>query len=79
MTNIELRGSVTGQDGELEKAVREHRELDLRVEALAKHRSLTSLESLELRRLKKQKLAGRDRIEAILAAHRRSGSSAVGT
>lgn len=49
----------------------EHARLDRELEALHDRRFLTSEEEARRQELRKTKLAGRDRIEAILRDHRR--------
>ena len=58
------------------KALREymgqHQEYEEQLEEYNKRIYLTTEESLERKRIQKLKLAGRDKIESILAEHRRS-------
>jgi uncharacterized protein YdcH (DUF465 family) len=63
--------NLLAQDQELAKLWKEHLELDSKIEALSERRYLSAEEEVEIKRLKKMKLAGRDRIETILAEHRR--------
>ena len=60
------------QDAELAKYVDLHRALDQRITVLAKQRSLNPIEQLEYQRLKKEKLAGRDKIAKILDDYRKN-------
>ena len=60
------------QDTELAKCVGEHRALDLKISELAKQRSLNPSEQVEYQRLKKEKLAGRDKIAKILDDYRKN-------
>jgi len=55
---------------ELARLWREHLDLEQRLEEYGQHLYLTPEEEVEIKRLKKVKLAGRDRIEAILAQYR---------
>lgn len=60
---------------ELDQLWREHLELEKRLDEFDQRRYLTPEEQVERKRLQKIKLAGRDRIEAILAAHRAQTSA----
>lgn len=68
----ELIASLLDKEPELKKLLAQHQELGNRVDALSKRPYLTTEEGLEKKRLQKLKLAGRDRIEAILARYRKS-------
>ncbi len=57
---------------ELGRLMDAHRAFEARLDELAQRRYLTDSEQLEVARLKKQKLRGKDRILSILAEHRRS-------
>jgi hypothetical protein len=59
-----------GHDEELKKHVLEHRRFEQQLEELAAKHFLTTDEELEQKKLKKLKLAGRDRIESILKKYR---------
>ena len=74
--DLELIEELAPRHPELAALWREHLELEARLERLAGRRYLTPQEELEVKRLKKIKLAGRDRIEAILAQHRREQDGA---
>lgn len=52
------------------RMVREHAELDRQVSELERRVHLSTDEEIELKRIKKLKLAGKDRIEAMLATYR---------
>lgn len=52
------------------RMVREHTELDRQVAELERRVHLSAEEEIELKRIKKLKLAGKDRMEAMLAAYR---------
>jgi uncharacterized protein len=58
------------QDPELKQRMDEHEEFERRLEEFNRRPYLTAEETLERKRLQKLKLAGRDRIEQILAKYR---------
>jgi uncharacterized protein YdcH (DUF465 family) len=58
------------QDEELKQRVDEHEEYERRLEEFNRRPYLTAEETLERKRLQKLKLAGRDKIEQILAKYR---------
>ena len=58
------------QDPELKQRVDEHAEFERRLEEFNRRPYLTAEETLERKRLQKLKLAGRDKIEQILAKYR---------
>lgn len=66
----ELIARLVGQDEELQRLMEEHQELERILEEYNKRPYLTTEEALERKRHQKRKLAGRDRIEAILARYR---------
>jgi uncharacterized protein len=66
----ELIDQLVDQDPELKKHVDEHREFEKLLEEFNRRPYLTSAETVEKKRLQKLKLAGRDRIEQILAGYR---------
>jgi hypothetical protein len=55
---------------ELRKLMGEHRDFEVRLDEFNKRIYLSDQEQVERKRLQKLKLAGRDRIEQILAGHR---------
>ncbi len=55
---------------ELQSLYAEHRQLKKQLEALNQKHHLTPEEEFEKKRIQKIKLAGKDRMMAILAAHR---------
>jgi hypothetical protein len=55
---------------ELRKLLGEHRAYETRLDEFNKRVYLSDQEQVERKRIQKLKLAGRDRIEQILAAHR---------
>ncbi len=68
--DLRLIQKLIPRNPELERLMAEHRTLERRLDRLGKHPYLTQNEVVEQRTLKKRKLAGRDRIERILARHR---------
>ncbi|MFZ5447994.1 MAG: DUF465 domain-containing protein [Thermodesulfobacteriota bacterium] len=70
----ELIDQLMDGNPELKKYVEEHREYEKLLEEFNRRPYLTAAESMERKRLQKLKLAGRDRIEQILAQHRRKES-----
>ena len=58
------------QDSELKQRVDEHEEYERRLEEFNRRPYLTAEETLKRKRLQKLKLAGRDKIEQILAKYR---------
>jgi uncharacterized protein YdcH (DUF465 family) len=67
----ELIDQLMDRDPELKKHVEEHRNYEKLLEEFNRRPYLTAAETMERKRLQKLKLAGRDRIEQILAQHRR--------
>ena len=68
----ELIASLIPQNEELRRLMEEHDLYESQLEELNKRPYLTTEETLEKRKIQKQKLAGRDRIEAILAEYRQN-------
>lgn len=68
--DLELIRRVIDQEPELKQRLAEHEEFERRLEEFNRRPYLTSDETLERKRLQKLKLAGRDRIEQILAKYR---------
>ena len=66
----ELIAGLIETDEELRTLVESHREFERQLEEFNRRPYLTTEESMERKRIQKQKLAGKDRIEAILAQHR---------
>ncbi len=62
--------NLYNSDTELKRLMDEHSEIEQELDVLGKLVYLTPDEALQQRNLKKKKLAGRDRIEQILAEHR---------
>ncbi len=63
---------LSPKHGELDRLVAAHQAFEAKLDEMGQRRYLTDAERLELARLKKQKLRGKDRILRILAEHRRS-------
>ena len=59
-----------GSDEELRKYVEEHLLLEKKLEEFNKNLHLTADEEVEEKKIKKMKLAGRDKIEMILKKYR---------
>jgi uncharacterized protein YdcH (DUF465 family) len=57
---------------ELNELVRAHRAFEDKLDEMGSRRYLSDTERLEMARIKKQKLRGKDRIQQILAEHRRA-------
>jgi uncharacterized protein len=66
----EVLTRLARENEEFGRMVREHEQLDRQVAELERRPYLSPDEEVELKRIKKLKLAGKDRMEAILAAHR---------
>jgi uncharacterized protein len=69
-SDLELIEQLSPVDPELGQLWREHLALEAQLESLSGRLYLTPEEQVERKRLQKLKLAGRDRIEVILARHR---------
>jgi uncharacterized protein YdcH (DUF465 family) len=72
-SDLELIEKLSSAYPELTQLWREHLELEAQLNFLSGRLYLTPEEQVERKRLQKRKLAGRDRIEAILAGHRQGG------
>jgi len=68
--DLELINRWISQDPELKRHVEEHEEFERRLEEFNRRPYLTAAETMERKRLQKLKLAGRDKIEQILAKYR---------
>ena len=68
--DLELIELLTGKDPELKKFWDEHLEYERQLEGFNRRPYLTAAETMERKRLQKLKLAGRDRMEQILAKYR---------
>ena len=69
--DIELIEKLLPDNQELATLWREHQQLDLQLDGMGQRPYLSPQDEQEVKKLKKVKLAGRDRIEAILADYRR--------
>ncbi|MFH1596291.1 MAG: DUF465 domain-containing protein [Pseudomonadota bacterium] len=68
--DLEIIAEMMERDPELRRYVEEHREFERLLEEFNRRPYLTAAETVERKRLQKLKLAGRDRIEQILAKYR---------
>ena len=66
--NAVTRESLLATNEEYRRLSQEHVELETRIKALAEKTALTDAEQIEELKLKKMKLAGRDRMEEIARA-----------
>jgi uncharacterized protein YdcH (DUF465 family) len=66
----ELIARLHPHDEELRKQVAAHRKYEEQLEEFNRRPYLTTEEAMEKKRIQKLKLAGRDKIEAILARYR---------
>lgn len=64
---LELLESLLPQNDELRQLWEEHQKLNQKLDAMAGQAYFTAEEQLERKKMQKLKLAGRDRIAAILA------------
>ncbi|MDR1871686.1 MAG: YdcH family protein [Deltaproteobacteria bacterium] len=65
-----LINQLIGDNPDLKTLVDNHRDYEKRLEEINKRPYLSTEEDLERKKLQKAKLAGKDKIERILAAHR---------
>ncbi|MGD9022342.1 MAG: DUF465 domain-containing protein [Deltaproteobacteria bacterium] len=70
-----LIAQLIGKNQELRKYVEQHRQYEKQLEEYNKRIHLTTEEAIQRKKLQKRKLAGRDKIERILAKHRTSKKS----
>lgn len=68
--DLELIEKYIEVDPELKRYMMEHEEFEKKLEELNQRIYLTPEEEVERKKIQKLKLAGRDRIEAILAKYR---------
>ncbi len=68
--DLELIEKYIEVDPELKRYMMEHEEFEKKLEELNRRIYLTPEEEVERKKIQKLKLAGRDRIEAILAKYR---------
>ncbi len=66
----ELIARLLPRDEELRKYIEEHRRYEEQLEKFNQRPYLTTEEEMEKKRIQKLKLAGRDKIEAILTKYR---------
>lgn len=67
--------SLLDKDPELKKCYEEHREFEKRLADFQHKHHLTPEEEVEMKKLQKLKLAGKDRIMEILGRHRHAGAA----
>ncbi len=68
--DLDLIEQLADQDPELKKFWDEHKEFERVLDEFNRRPYLTTAETVERKRLQKLKLAGRDKIEQILARYR---------
>ena len=68
--DLDLIEQLIVENDELAQLWTKHRALETKLDELGERLYLSAEEQMERKRLQKIKLAGRDRIEAILAQHR---------
>ncbi len=73
--DLDLINRYIEVDPELKRYMEEHAEFERLLEEYNRRPYLTAEESLERKRLQKLKLAGRDKIEQILAKYRKEAKS----
>jgi len=72
--DVELVQKYIASDSELKRHMDEHEEFERRLAEMSRLLYLTPEEEMERKKIQKLKLAGRDRIEAILAKYRSQGA-----
>jgi uncharacterized protein YdcH (DUF465 family) len=72
--DLEIIEGMMERDPELKRFMEEHRDFERQLEEFNRRPYLTAEETVERKRLQKLKLAGRDRIEKILAKYRQKGN-----
>lgn len=72
--DLELVQKYIASDPELKRCMDEHDEYERRLAEMSRHLYLTPEEEMERKKIQKLKLAGRDRIETILAKYRSQGA-----
>jgi len=65
--------SLLDKDPELKRFYDEHRELEQKLAEFQRKHHLTAEEEVEMKRIQKLKLVGKDRIMEILGKHRQAG------
>ena len=73
--DLEIIAHWKERDPDLKRYLDEHEEYERLLEEFNRRPYLTAAESVERKRLQKLKLAGRDRIEQILAKYRQKESA----
>jgi uncharacterized protein len=73
--DLEIIEEMMALDPELKRFMEEHREFERQLDEFNRRPYLTAAETVERKRLQKLKLAGRDRIEKILAKYRQKESA----
>ncbi len=68
--DLELIQKYISSDVELKSRMEQHEEFERKLEGFNRRLYLTPAEEMERKRIQKLKLAGRDRIEAILSKYR---------
>lgn len=68
--DLDLIQKYISVDPELKRYMEEHEEFERKLEEMNRRLYLTPEEEMERKKIQKLKLAGRDRIEAILAKYR---------
>jgi len=71
--DLDLIQKFISGDPELKRRIDEHEEYERKLAELNRRLHLTPEEEVERKRIQKLKLAGRDRIEVILAKYRSQG------
>ena len=71
--DLDLIQKFISGDPELKRRIDEHEEYESKLAELNRRLHLTPEEEVERKRIQKLKLAGRDRIEVILAKYRSQG------
>jgi len=66
--------SLLDKDPELKRFYDEHRELEQKLAEFQRKHHLTAEEEVEMKRIQKLKLVGKDRIMEILGKHRQAGA-----
>lgn len=69
--DMKLIEELLPQDEELRRLVEEHQAFERELERFSNKRYLTPAEEMEKKRIQKLKLAGKDKIEAILSSYRK--------
>jgi len=72
--DLELIQQYISSDPELKHFMEQHEEFERKLAEMNRRLYLTPEEEVERKRIQKLKLAGRDRIEAILAKYRSQGA-----